>query len=108
MKTTIGQDWNDLPRRQCREFRLVAGEEDSLALLVAQAMRHQAVAAFTAIQSVPNTGELSPPALQGGEPNAQHSRHLTGPSPGRHSGIENLQGLEAICRRGQSPSPSPQ
>jgi hypothetical protein len=87
---------------------LVASEQDPLALLFAQTVRNQAVAAFTAIQSVPNTGELSPPALQGGEAYAQHSRYLTGPGPGRHGGIKDLQGLAAIRRRGQSPSSSPQ
>jgi hypothetical protein len=63
-------------------------------------MRNHAVAAFTAIQSVPNTGELSPPALQGGESHVQQSRHFTGPGPGRHSGIKDFQGLAAIRRRG--------
>ena len=71
-------------------------------------MRHQAVAAFTAIQSVPNTGELPPPALQRGKPHVQQLGDLMGPRSGRHSGIEDLQGLAAICRRGQSPSSSPQ
>ena len=75
---------------------MVASEQDPLALLFAQTVRNQAVAAFTAIQSVPNTGELSPPALQGGESHVQQSRHFTGPRPGSHSGIEDFQGLAAI------------
>jgi hypothetical protein len=79
-----------------------------LALFVAKTVRHQPVAAFTAIQSVPNTGELPPPALQGGKPHVQQFGHLMGPRTGRNSGIEDLQGLAAICRRGQSPSSSPQ
>jgi len=108
IQASISQDRNDLPRRQRREFRLVAGEQDPLALLVAQAMRHHAVAAFTAITSVPITGKLSPPALQGGEPHAQHSRHLTSPCTRRHAGIEDRQGLAPIRRRRQSSSPSPQ
>jgi len=81
IQASISQDWHDLPRWLGGLFRLIAGEQDSLTFLVAQAMRHPAVAAFTAIAAVPNTGELSPPALQGGEPHAQHSRHLTGPAP---------------------------
>jgi hypothetical protein len=78
------------------EHPVVAGEQDSLVLLVAKTVRNDAVAAFTAIQSVPNTGELSPPALQGGESHVQQSRHFTGPRPGSHSGIEDFQGLAAI------------
>jgi hypothetical protein len=87
---------------------LVAGEKDPLALFFAQTLRSDAAAAFTAIQTVPIIRKLSPLSLQGGEPHAQQSRHLTGPSPGRHSGIEDLQGLAAISRRGQCPSSSPQ
>jgi len=105
---SIGKDRHDLPRRQGRELRLVAGEQDPLALLVAQAMRHQAVAAFTAIQAVPITRELPPPALQGGEPHAQHRRHLSGRCTSRNGLIEDLQGLAAILRCGQSTSSSPQ
>jgi hypothetical protein len=65
-------------------------------------------AAFTADHTVPIRGELSPPALQGGEPHIQQLGHLMGPCSGGHSGIEDLQGLAAIRRRGQSPSSSPQ
>jgi len=42
-------DWHDLTQWQCREFGLVAGEQDPLALLVAQATEHQAMAALAAI-----------------------------------------------------------
>jgi hypothetical protein len=66
VQAPISQDRHDLAWRQCREFRLVAGEQDPLPLLLAQAVRNQAVAAFTAIQAVPITRELPPPALQGG------------------------------------------
>lgn len=44
-----GLDWHDLTQWQCREFGLVAGEQDPLALLVAQATEHQAMAALAAI-----------------------------------------------------------
>jgi hypothetical protein len=66
IQASISQNRHDLPWRQRREFRLVAGEQDPLPLLLAQAVRNQALAAFTAIQAVPITGELPPPALQGG------------------------------------------
>ena len=52
IEALIGQDRNDLPRRQGGEFRLVAGEQDPLALLLRKAVRHQAGTAFTAIQAV--------------------------------------------------------
>jgi hypothetical protein len=96
IQPTVSQNGHDLPRWQRGEFRLVAGEQDPLALLVAEAVRDKAVAAFTAIQAVPITRELTPPALQRGEPHAQQSSHLTGPCPVGHGGIEDLQGLAAI------------
>ena len=71
VEAPIGQNGNDLPGRQSGEFRLVAGEQNPLTLLVREAMRHVAWTAFTAIQSVPITGELTPPALQGRQTHAQ-------------------------------------
>jgi hypothetical protein len=106
--TPIGKDRHDLARWQCRELRLVTGQKDALALLVGEAVRHQAVAAFTAIQAVPITRELPPPALQRGEPHAQQRRHRSGPCTSRDGLIEDLQGLAAILRCGQSTSSSPQ
>ena len=52
----IGQDRHDLAQRQGRELAWVAGEQDSLPLLLAQAMRNQSMAAFTAIKAVPEVG----------------------------------------------------
>jgi hypothetical protein len=71
VQPTICQNGHDLTRWQRGEFRLVAGEQDSLALCIGKAVRHQAGTALTAIPSVPITRELAPPALQGGEPHAQ-------------------------------------
>jgi len=103
----IGQGRQDLPGRQRRELRLVAGEQDPLALLLREAVRHQTVTALTAIDAVPITRVLSPPALQGGEPHSQEPGQLSGPCPGGQGGIEDLQSLAAISRRGQSPASSP-
>ena len=86
----------------------VISEQNPLAFFFTQTVGNMAIAPFTAVHTVPNSSELPPPGLQGGEPQVQQSRHLTGPSPGRHSGIVDLQGLAAIRRRGQSPSSSPQ
>ena len=108
VQTPIGKDRHDLARRQRRKLGLVAGEQDPLPLLVREAMRDQAVAAFTAIQAVPITRELPPPALQGGEPHAQQSGHHTGPCTGRDGSIKDLQGLAAILGRSQSSPSSPQ
>jgi hypothetical protein len=105
---SIGKDRHDLPRRQGRELGLVAGEQDPLTLLIREAVRNRAVAAFTAIQSVPITRKLAPPALQRGEPHAQQICHFLSPSTGRYGGLKDLQGLAAILRRGQSPASSPQ
>jgi hypothetical protein len=54
------------------------------------------------------TRELPPPALQRGEPHAQQRRHRSGPCTSRDGLIEDLQGLAAILRWGQSTSSSPQ
>ena len=96
IEAPVGQNGHDLPRWQRRELRLVAGEQDPLTLLVTQAVRNEAVAAFTAILAVPITRELAPPPLQGAESDPKQSRHLTGPCPGGHGGIEDLQGLATI------------
>ena len=107
-KAPIGKDRHDLGRRQRRELGFVTGKQDPLALLVSEAVKHPAVAAFTAIQAVPITRELPTPALQGSEPNAQQRCHLSGPCTGRLGGIEDFQGLAAILRCCQSPSSLPQ
>ncbi len=104
----IRQDRHDLARWQRRKFRLVAGQQDPLALIIGKPVRHQTWTPFTAIQSVPYTGELLPPALQRGEPHAKQSGECTGPCTGSHRRIEDLQGLAAIGRRCQSPASSPQ
>jgi hypothetical protein len=108
VQPAIGQDRHDLARRQRRELGFVAGEQDPLALLVGEAVRHQAVAAFTAVQAVPITRKLPPPTLQRGQTHAQQSGHLSDPCTGRPGDIEDLQGLAAILRCGQSTSSSPQ
>jgi hypothetical protein len=108
VETPIRQDRHDLSRRQRRELRLVAGEQDPLALLVAEAVRDKAVAAFTAILAVPITRELTPPALQGAEPHAKQLGEPAGPGTCRHARIEDLQSLPAIRWCGQSPPSSPQ
>jgi len=66
------------------------------------------MAAFTAVQAVPITRELPPPALQRGQTHAQQCGHLSGPNTGRDGRIEDLQGLSAILGRGQPPSSSPE
>ena len=96
IEAPVSQNGHDLPRWQRREFRLVAGAQNPLTLLVTQAVRNEAVAAFTAILAVPISRELTPPALQGAEPHAKESGHFTGPCTGGHSGIEDLQGLATI------------
>jgi len=53
IQAAIGKDRLDLARRQGRELRLVEREQDPLPLLCAMAVRHQAVAAFMAINAGP-------------------------------------------------------
>jgi len=75
---SIGKDWHDLARRQGRELGLVSGQQNSLALFFREAMRDQAMAAFTTVQSVPINRELPPPVLQRGQTHAQQCGHLSG------------------------------
>jgi hypothetical protein len=50
--------------RQGGVLGLVAGEQDPLAFLLAQAVGHMAATAFTAINAILITGKLPTPALQ--------------------------------------------
>ena len=70
-QTPISQHLHDLARRQCCKLRLVSVQRDRLALLVAEAVGYVSLAAFSVIGAIPSTCELSPPALQGDEHNAQ-------------------------------------
>gem|GEM_PF-1497324 len=108
IERTVRKDRHDLSRRQRGEFRLVAGEQDPLAFLVAEAVSHMAMAAFTAIGAVPITCELPPPALQRAQAHAQQLGQLTGSGTVGKALIENLQGLPAIVRGRQSSPSSPQ
>ena len=49
VQALVSQDWNDLPWWQCRKFRLVAGQQDALAFLLAEAVRHMAMATGSAL-----------------------------------------------------------
>ena len=60
----IGQCRHDLPRRQRGVLRLVASQQDSLALLLAQLVRDQAVTAFTTIVAVTITDQVLPPPFE--------------------------------------------
>ena len=61
-QSPIGQDRHDLPRRQCRELRLVAVQQDPLAHLVTEAVVHVRLVAISAIGVITSTFELSPPS----------------------------------------------
>jgi hypothetical protein len=53
IEALIGQDRHNLPRRQRRKLRLVAGEQDPLPFFFCEAMGNHPMAAFTAIHAVP-------------------------------------------------------
>jgi len=63
----ISQHWDDLARRQFRKLRLVAGQQDEVALLVVEAVSNASLAAFSAIGAIPSTCEQSPTAPHGCE-----------------------------------------
>jgi len=58
----ISKGGHDLPWWQGGVLRLVAGKQDSLALLLAQPVRDQAWTAFTRIRAVTITTKDLPPA----------------------------------------------
>ena len=66
------------PGGQRSEFRLVAGEQDALALFFAEAVGHMARTALTTVYTVPIASKLPAPALQRGEANAQQQSQLPG------------------------------
>jgi hypothetical protein len=108
VQATICQHRHDLPRWQRGEFRLVAGQQDPLALFFAEAVSHMAVAALAPVHTITGTSKLPAPALQRGEPDAQKHSQLMGTSPISHALIKDLQSLLAVVGRGQSSPSSPQ
>ncbi len=73
---------------------LVAGEQDPLAFLLAQAVGHLAATAFAAIHAFPITGELP--------------YSFTGAGISSYPFLKDLKGLLAIVRGRQSSPSSPQ
>jgi hypothetical protein len=66
----IRQCGHDLSWRQRGVLMLIAGKQDPLAFLLAQAMGDMAGAASTAVLADPFTQEALPPALEGAQGNA--------------------------------------
>jgi hypothetical protein len=62
----------------------------------------------TAVDAITVTSKLSAPALHRGEPHAMQQGRFMSPSTIGHAFVEDLQGLPAIVRRGQSSPSSPQ
>lgn len=101
----VRQDRHVLPRPQRGNFEHVAGQQDSLAFLFAEAVGHVAVAVFKAVDAIIFTSELTPPLLQRPDAYVEQPCQIAGPSTICHSLVKYLQGLLAVVRRGQS-SPS--
>jgi hypothetical protein len=108
IEALIGQDRHNLPRRQRRKLRLVAGEQDPLPFFFCEAMGNHPMAAFTAIHAVPIARELPAPALQGAQPHPQKCRQGLDPGTSGPTCFQDLQGPLAIFWGGQSSPPSPQ
>jgi hypothetical protein len=90
----VGQDWHDLAWQQGGVLGLFAGEQDTLAFRLAQAVGHLAATAFAAIHAFPITGELPPT--------------FNGAGTSRNPFLKDLKGLLAIVRGRQSSPSSPQ
>jgi hypothetical protein len=108
IEALIGQDRHNLPRRQRRKLRLVAGEQDPFPFLFCEAVRNMAWTAFTAVHTVPITRKLPSPALQGAQPDAQKARQCLRPGSSSQPCFQDLQGPLSILWGGQSSPPSPQ
>ena len=67
----VRQHRHDLSWRQRREFRLVAGQQDPLAFLLAEAVSHVPAAALATVDAIAITSKLTAPALQRGEPHTE-------------------------------------
>ena len=68
IEAPIRQNRHDLTWLQCDEFRLVADEWDPLAFLIAEAVRHMAVAGLTPIHAAIVSSELPAPTLRRDKP----------------------------------------
>jgi hypothetical protein len=108
IKPAIGQDRHDLAWRQRCKFKFVAGEQDPLAFLLAETVSHVPAAALAAVDAITVTNKLTAPTLQRGEPHAEQQGQFTRSGTIGHALVEDLQGLPAIVRRGQSSPSSPQ
>jgi hypothetical protein len=108
IEALIGQDRYNLPRRQRRKLRLVAGEQDPFPFLFCEAVRNKAGTAFTAVHTFPITRKLPPPALQGAQPYSQKACQGLDPGTSGPTCFQDLQGPLAIFWSGQSSPPSPQ
>ncbi len=64
IQSPIGQGWHDRTWRQRGVLRLVAGEQDALALLFGQLVRGPAVTAFAAIAAFAITQTCLAPAFE--------------------------------------------
>ena len=91
-----------------REFKLVAGQQDPLAFLLAEAVSHVPAAALATVDAITVTSKLTAPALQRGEPHTKQQGQFTRSGTIGHALIEDLQGLPSIVRRRQSSPSSPQ
>ena len=85
-------------RRERREFRLIAGQQDPLAFLLAEAVSHVAAAALATVDAITVTSKLTAPALQRGEPHTEQQGQFTGLGTIGSALVEDLQCLPAIVR----------
>ena len=79
-----------------------------MAFLLTEAVCHVAVAALAPVDAITVTNKLTAPTLQRGEPHAEQQGQFTRSGTIGHALVEDLQGLPAIVRRGQSSPSSPQ
>jgi hypothetical protein len=104
----IGKGWHDLTWRQCGVLRLVAGEQDSLSLFLAQPVQDTAWTAFTTIVTNAITEHGLPPALEGAQTDADLA---AGADQARTSGmslVDQLDRLAPVSGAGQPSASSEQ
>jgi hypothetical protein len=67
IQALISQRRHDLSWRQRGVLRLIAGEQDPLALFFSEAVGHMTAAALAAIHTVPITPKSLPPRFEGAQ-----------------------------------------
>ena len=103
----IGKGWTDLTWRQCGLLELVADQQDSLTLFLAQPVQNTAWNAFATIVTNAITDHSLPPALEGAQADIDIGAGADQANTSSMRLTDQLDRLAPVSGAGQ-PSPSPE